>query len=47
MSPDVALQQIREKGYDHPYRRSGKKIILVGIDFDTEARNVAGWKVEE
>ena len=46
-SPDAALQQIREKGYDHPYRRSGKKIILVGIDFDTETRNVAGWKVEQ
>ncbi len=46
-SPDAALQQIREKGYDHPYRRSGKKIILVGINFDTEARNVAGWKVEQ
>ncbi len=46
-SPHTALQQIREKGYDHPYRRSGKKIILVGIDFDTETRNVAGWKVEQ
>ncbi len=44
---EVALQQIRDKGYDRPYRRSGKKIILVGIDFDTETRNVTGWKVEE
>ena len=43
---DTALQQIRENGYHLPYRQRGKQLILVGIDFDTEKRNVAEWKVE-
>ncbi|MCP4110623.1 MAG: hypothetical protein GY749_34720 [Desulfobacteraceae bacterium] len=38
--------QIREKGYDQKYKQSGKKLILMGINFDTEKRNVADWKIE-
>ncbi|MEZ4528701.1 MAG: ATP-binding protein [Desulfobacterales bacterium] len=44
-SADAALKQIREKNYADPYRQSGKKIILMGIDFDTEKRNVKEWKI--
>ncbi len=43
---DAALQQIRDKGYERKYRQSGKKIILTGINFDTEKRNIAEWKCE-
>ncbi len=43
-SADAALQQIRDKGYERKYRQSGKKIILMGINFDTEKRNIAEWK---
>ena len=46
MSADTALQQIRDKGYERPYRQRGLKIIRVGINFDTEARNVGEWKSE-
>jgi len=46
-SADAALKQIREKNYADPYRQSGKKIILMGIDFDTEKRNVKEWKNED
>jgi hypothetical protein len=46
-SADMALQQIREKGYTDPYRQSGKRIILMGINFSTEDRNLAGWQVAE
>ncbi len=43
---DAAVKQIRENGYAAPYRQNGKKIILMGIDFDTEKRNISEWKTE-
>jgi hypothetical protein len=42
---DAAIQQIRDKAYDQRFRQSGKKLILMGIRFDTEKRNVAEWKI--
>ncbi len=42
----AAINQIREKEYAAPYRGSGEKIILMGINFDTEKRNVSEWKWE-
>ncbi len=44
-SAEAGIKQIREKGYDDKFKQSGKKIILMGINFDTEKRNVAEWKV--
>jgi choline/carnitine/betaine transport len=44
---DAAIRQIREKDYAGPSRGTGKKIFLVGIDFDAEKRNISEWKVEE
>ncbi len=44
-SAQACIDQIREKGYADPYRQRGKKIILMGINFETEKRNVAEWKV--
>ncbi|MEE4357450.1 MAG: ATP-binding protein [Desulfococcaceae bacterium] len=46
-SADAALKQIRDKNYAAPYRQSGKKIILMGIDFDTEKRNVGEWEIRQ
>ncbi len=46
-SAEVALQQIQEQGYADPYRQSGKRILLMGINFSTEARNLAAWQVVE
>ena len=45
-SARAALKQIQDKRYADPYRQSGKKLILMGINFDSEARNVAEWEVE-
>ncbi|MCP4348399.1 MAG: AAA family ATPase [Desulfobacterales bacterium] len=45
-SAEAGISQIREKGYDQKYKQSGKKLILMGINFDTEKRNVAEWKTE-
>jgi hypothetical protein len=45
-SAQVALDQIKNRHYDQPYRASGKKIILVGIAFDKEKRAIGDWKSE-
>lgn len=42
----IALDQIRAKGYDLPYHHLGKPIILLGIAFDEEKRNLVDWKEE-
>jgi len=43
----AAIAQIREKGYHEKYLQSGRKIFLLGINFDTQKRAVAEWRVEE
>ena len=46
-SPEIALRQIEEKGYDKPFLSSGKQIIRLGINFSSETRTVDGWKTDE
>ena len=43
---ELMIDQIKQRGYDQPYRASGKKIILVGIAFDKEKRAIGDWKSE-
>ena len=45
-SPEIALKQIEEKGYDKPFLVSGKQIIKLGINFSSETHTVDGWKAE-
>ena len=45
-SPEIALKQIEEKGYDKPFLASGKQIIKIGINFSSETHTVDGWKAE-
>ncbi len=45
-SATAAMKQIREKGYADMFRQTGKKIVLMGINFDSENRNVAEWLAE-
>ncbi|MCP4351848.1 MAG: ATP-binding protein [Desulfobacterales bacterium] len=44
-SAEAGIAQIRDKGYADRYKQHGKKIILMGINFDTEKRNVSEWKI--
>ncbi len=44
--PEAALRQIHDKGYAEPYRAEGRPIILLGIEFSPDQRNIAGWKME-
>ena len=43
---DLAIAQIKEKGYATPYLNTGKPITLIGINFSREQRNIVEWKEE-
>ena len=43
-SPQLALNQIKKKGYAEKYRLSGKTVTGVGIAFESGKKAVAGWK---
>jgi Holliday junction resolvase-like predicted endonuclease len=45
-SADKALEQIKEKKYSSKFKVQGSKLYLVGINFDTEKRNISEWKYE-
>ncbi|MEM7531284.1 MAG: ATP-binding protein [Chloroflexota bacterium] len=42
----AALKQIKDKQYAQPFMNQGKTIILLGIAFDKEKRNISDWKPE-
>ena len=44
---DLALAQIKEKGYATPYLNAGKPITLIGINFSRVERNIVEWKEEQ
>ncbi|MEA3464476.1 MAG: PD-(D/E)XK nuclease domain-containing protein [Thermodesulfobacteriota bacterium] len=41
-----ALEQIKTKNYQEKYMNAGKTIYLIGIDFDSAEKNVAGFEWE-
>jgi hypothetical protein len=45
-SPNMALKQIKEKGYADKYRALQQPIHLIGVEFSKRTRNVAGFAVE-
>jgi hypothetical protein len=44
-SAETALKQIKTKKYADKYIHKGKEIICMGINFDSETRNVLDWKL--
>lgn len=40
---EAALQQIHDKQYFRPYLHQGRQIVLLGLNFSTEARNMTEW----
>ncbi len=44
-SAKAGLKQIKEKGYAEKYKKTGKKLILMGINFSSEKKNVAEWEI--
>jgi len=43
---EKAIEQIKQKKYFEKHAGSGKKILLMGINFDTEQRRIVDWKME-
>ena len=46
-SADEALRQIDEKGYLIPYSANGKRLVKVGINYDSSRRTIGDWKIVE
>ncbi|SLM27710.1 AAA-ATPase (fragment) [Desulfamplus magnetovallimortis] len=44
---DAAIMQIRSKNYADSYLQKSKTVHLMGINFDTEKRNISDWKHEQ
>jgi len=42
---DEAIKQIEEMGYAKPYAADDRKLIKIGVNFDSKERNIDGWKV--
>ncbi len=45
-SAQEALEQLKNRGYTDKYRNTGKKIILMGVNFSSEKREVDEFAVE-
>ncbi|MBQ8037214.1 MAG: AAA family ATPase, partial [Proteobacteria bacterium] len=46
-SAEDAMKQIHEKGYAHPFKLDGRKLILVGANFASDMSGLDGVLVEE
>lgn len=46
-SAEEALKQINAKDYLLPFSASGKRLVKVGINFDSSQRTISDWKIEE
>ncbi len=46
-SADEALQQIEDKGYLIPYSADGKRLVKIGVNYDSKQRTITEWKVKE
>jgi len=45
-SPEEALKQIEDKNYAAPFAMDKRKIIKLGIEFDSETRGIKDWQVK-
>lgn len=45
-SPEEAMTQIIEKGYAEPFEADPRTVILIGANFSTRTRTLAGWKIK-
>ena len=45
-TPEEALTQINIKKYAIPYQADHRKIVKVGVNFDSATRTIGEWKIE-
>ena len=43
---EEALTQINSKKYAIPYQADHRKIVKVGVNFDSATRTIGEWKIE-
>ena len=43
---EEALAQINSKGYAIPYEADHRKVVKVGINFDSTTRTIGDWEIE-
>jgi hypothetical protein len=46
-TPEQALEQINSKNYAIPYASDGRKVVKIGVNFDSATRTIGDWKTEE
>ena len=46
-TPEEALEQINNKGYAIPYQPDHRKVVKIGVNFDTATRSIGDWKIVE
>ena len=46
-SADDALRQIDDKGYLIPYSAEGKRLVKIGINYNSQQRTIGEWKIRE
>lgn len=44
-SAEDALKQIEETGYARPYAADKRKLLKIGVNFDSKERSITGWEV--
>lgn len=44
-TPEEALAQIDSKRYAVPYQTDGRKVVKVGVNFDSATRTIGEWMV--
>ena len=45
-SVEDALKQIDDKGYLIPYNTDRRKLMKIGVSFDSRERNIGEWKID-
>ena len=46
-SAEEALAQINSKGYAIPYQADHRKVIKIGVNFDSATRTIGEWMIVE
>ena len=46
-TPEEALEQINSQGYIIPYQPDHRKVVKVGVNFDSATRSIGDWKIVE
>ncbi len=46
-SAEYALKQIYNKGYLIPYSADGKRLVKIGVNYDSSQRTISDWIISK